>query len=172
MASDPHQPLKARHYRLTRADALAYEQLPGEISARAKFALIIWLALPGVVSGLLADEVSATAWWVSLAAMIVVALVVAIVVSKMIDGRRAAKHPIPVGEVTLEQRGDHLAEFADGRGRFVAMEMIGKVIVTPDHVFVCEERFPVIVPRAAFEDEQDMRLFAGWLDETSSQAQP
>lgn len=172
MASDPHQPLKTRYYRLTRADALAYEQLPGEISGRAKFALIIWLAVPGAVAGLLADEVSATVWWTSLAAMIVVALAVAIVVSKAIDRWRAARHPVPDGEVTLEEWGDHLAEFADGRGRFVPMEMIGKVIVTPEHVFVCEERFPVIVPRAAFEDERDMRLFAGWLDETSSQAQP
>ena len=172
MSSDPHQPLKVRRYRLARADALAYERLPGELSGRAKFALIIWLALPGAVSGLLADEVSVRIWWLSLVAMVVFALGVAMVVSRMIATGRAARHPIPDGEVTLEQWGDHLAEFADGRARFVAMEAIGRVIDTPEHIFVCAERFPIIVPRAAFEDERDMRLFAGWLDEESSNAQP
>lgn len=172
MASDPHQPLKVRHYRLARADALAYERLPGELSARGKFAWIVWLALPGAISGLLADEVSAGVWWLILVAMVVFALGVAMVVSKVIVSRRAARHPIPDGKVTLEQWGDHLAEFADGRARIVAMEMIGRVIDTPDHVFVCADRFPIIVPRAAFEDERDMRLFAGWLDEESSNAQP
>ncbi|MBZ9678063.1 hypothetical protein [Mesorhizobium sp. ES1-1] len=172
MASDPHQPLKVRRYRLARADALAYERLPGELSAQAKFALIVWLALPGAVSGFLAGEVSAWAWWLSLVAMVVFAPGVAMIVSKLIVSRRAARHPIPEDEVTLEQWGDHLAEFADGRARFVAMETIGRVIDTPNHVFVCAERYPIIVPRAAFEDERDMRLFAGWLDEESSNAQP
>jgi hypothetical protein len=172
MGSDPHQPLRTRRYKLTRADALAYERLPGEISGRGKFALLLWLALPALIAGILSDEVSATVWWTVSATAMVLALGSAVIVSRMIGQRRAAMHPVPVGEVRLEQWTGHLAEFADGRARLASMTTIGKVITTPEHVFVCAGRFPMIVPRAAFDDERDMLEFADWLDEESSKAQP
>jgi hypothetical protein len=116
--------------------------------------------------------VSAKVWWAVSAATMVLALATACFVSKKIEQRRAASHSIPAGEVTLEQWTGHLAEFADGGARFASMKTIGKVITTPDHVFVCEGRFPMIIPRAAFDNERDMLAFAEWVDEESSKAQP
>lgn len=172
MVADPHRPLRERRYRLARSDALAFEFLPGGMDFRSKFAMTAIIAVAGFSIGLIPEEWNPVLWWGVALAIMAAGGIGALVWMNLNLRRRASRHPIAGGEVILEEWSDHLAERADGRTRNVSVETIAKVIRTPFHVFVCEGSHPLIVPRSAFEDEDEMRVFAETVDEASQRAQP
>ena len=61
MARDVHRPLAVYRYRLTAADALACERLPGEWTGWQKAAFILPLMAIGALAGFIHDWTGL--WW-------------------------------------------------------------------------------------------------------------
>ncbi|MDI6025576.1 hypothetical protein QBK99_05080 [Corticibacterium sp. UT-5YL-CI-8] len=172
MVDEPHKPIRTLSFRLTRADFLAYEMLPRELSGKMKLALMVIVGCGGIMIGLLPDTISTGAWYASAAVILMIAGAAAVAFTNWVPRRRASKHAVPQGEVVLEEWGDHLSQIADGRHRNIAMETIAQVLVFGERVFIRVGMEPVIVPLSAFEDENDMKAFAAAVDEASDAAQP
>lgn len=160
----PLQPLARLHYRLTPADALAWEAIPREWSRRKLWLVLAGFGALGAVYGLLEDSLALH----SLAARLPVILGLAalgwlalVAIGTLATRRRARRRlPVPV-EAVLEIWPDHLAEWRDGRPAplIVAPETIRQVVATPGHVFLDVPPGLLILPAAAFP-EGDHRAFA------------
>ena len=86
--------------------------------------------------------------------------------------RQAAAIPLPDGVVELEEWGDRLVERSAGSVRFVPFAPIAPVLRTDGHIFIREGAIPLIVPKTAFANADDMRIFAEGIDNASARAQP
>mgnify|MGYP000583818177 CR=1 FL=1 len=169
--NDPHRPIRTLAYRLTFADALAYEQLPRKLTGFRKFAVIVWLALAGVGLALLPESVAGAEhslrWWIAGFALLAVQFIL-LVVAYNIRMRRRARKRIPAAcDVELAEWGDHLHERRGGRDVFVSPETIARVIRTERHVFIDAPDDVLIVPASAFETENEMAAFAETWEEAS-----
>jgi hypothetical protein len=143
MNEAPHSPIRTLSYSLTRADALAYKLLKHEL----------------------------TGWTI---AVLVMGLfgVLAIVWTNVSVRRQAAAIPLPEGVVELEEWSDRLIERSAVGVRSVAFEQIAQVIRTDGYIFIREGAAPLIIPKTAFNDAEDMRVFAEGIDKASDRAQP
>lgn len=171
MVEDVHRPLAVYRYRLTMVDALAYERLPGEWSGWRKAALVLPLMAIGAFAGLIEDW-SALLWWSSLAALLVLWAIVALIVSNWRIRRRARTRAAREGQTEVEEWTDHLAIRSQAGTIHLAYEMIGKVIVTDTHVFVLYRGGAVILPLRAFDGPEAMRIFGEAVDRRSAEAVP
>jgi hypothetical protein len=167
----PHGPVAIYRYRLSRADALAYFELSRELTGWEKFQYVIAIFAAGMLIGVLPTDWTPLAWWSAAAGIVFLTIVLALGWMNFRIRRQAAALSLPVGDVTLEEWGDHLSERAASGDRFIAYEMIGQVIETPGRVFVRVDDTPLIVPAAAFADLADMTAFARRIDELSSRSQ-
>jgi hypothetical protein len=172
MNEAPHTPIRTLSYSLTRADALAYKLLKHELTGWEKFRLLVFVGCGGLIVGMMPDDLSPAIWWTI--AVVVMGLfgVLAVVWTNVSVRRQAAAIPLPEGVVELEEWGDHLVEKSAKGVRHVACETIAQVIRTDGHIFIREGAVPLIVPKTAFEDAEDMRIFAEGIDTASDRAQP
>ena len=162
---DPHQPIRILTYRLTFADALAFEQLQQrDLTGFRKFAVIVWLALAGVVLALLPESVAGAErslrWWLAGFALLAVQFVLLVGFYNFRMRRRARKRIPAACDVELGEWGDHLHERRGGRDVFVTPETIARVTRTDRHVFIDAPDDLLIVPASAFETENEMAAFA------------
>lgn len=72
-STDAAPPLRRLRGRLTRADALAWESLPRELTGVRKFAFIAFVAAGGLWVGLAAEALGLDAAWLRLALILVAA---------------------------------------------------------------------------------------------------
>ena len=172
MDEAPHIPIRTLSYSLTRADALAYKLLKHELTGWEKFRLLVFVGCGGLIVGLMPDDLSPAVWWTVAVLMLGLFGVLAIVWTNIVVRRQAAAIPLPDGVVELEEWGDRLVERSAGSVRFVAFETIAQVIRTDGHIFIREGAVPLIVPKTAFANADDMRIFAEGIDNASERAQP
>jgi hypothetical protein len=172
MNEAPHSPIRTLSYSLTRADALAYKLLKHELTGWEKFRLLVFVGCGGLIVGLMPDDLSPAVWWTI--AVLVMGLfgVLAIVWTNVSVRRQAAAIPLPEGVVELEEWSDRLIERSAVGVRSVAFEQIAQVIRTDGHIFIREGAAPLIIPKTAFNDAEDMRVFAEGIDKASDRAQP
>lgn len=161
---DPHKPIRTLTYRLTFADALAYEQVPRDLTGLRKFAVIFWLALAGVVLALLPESVTGSEhglrWWLVAFALLAVQFALLVAFYNLRMRRRARKRVSSPCDVELDEWGDHLHERRGGHDVFVPPETIARVIRTDRHVFIDAPDDVLIVPASAFETQNEMAAFA------------
>lgn len=172
MNEAPHIPIRTLSYSLTRADALAYKLLKHELTGREKFRLLVFIGCGGLIVGVVPDDLPPVAWWTIVVAVMGLFSVLAIVWTNVSVRRQAAAIPLPSGTLELEEWGDHLAERSAEGVRIVAFETIAQVIRTDRHIFIREGAVPLIIPKTAFENADDMRVFAEGIDKASDRAQP
>jgi hypothetical protein len=172
MNEAPNSPIRTLSYSLTRADALAYKLLKHELTGWEKFRLLVFVGCGGLIVGLMPDNLSPAVWWTIAAGVLGLFGVLAIVWTNVSVRRQAAAIPMPEGAVELEEWGDHLAEKSAKGVRSVAFERIAQVIRTDAHIFIREGAAPLIIPKTAFNDDEDMRVFAEAIDKASDRAQP
>lgn len=167
-----HNPIRTLSYTLTRADALAYKLLKHELTGWEKFRLLVFVGCGGLIVGLMPDDLSPAIWWTI--AVVVMGLfgVLAIVWTNVSVRRQAAAIPLPEGVVELEEWGDHLVEKSAEGTRLLAFGTIAQVIHTGGHIFIREGAVPLIIPKTAFNDAEDMRVFAEGIDTASGWTQP
>jgi hypothetical protein len=172
MNEAPHSPIRTLSYSLTRADALAYKLLKHELTGWEKFRLLVFVGCGGLIVGLMPDDLSPAVWWTI--AVLVMGLfgVLAIVWTNVSVRRQAAAIPLPEGVVELEEWSDRLIERSAVGVRSVAFEQIAQVIRTDGYIFIREGAAPLIIPKTAFNDAEDMRVFAEGIDKASDRAQP
>lgn len=172
----PGLPLALLHYRLTPADALAWEMLPTEARGWVKLALFApWIMLGlgwGAIDGhdlpfwqhaALASAPALAVWALSQALM-----------ARGRQRRALARIPAPL-DMVCEVWGDHLSAHAVGHPQaalILAPETIRQVVLTPDRLFLDAASSLLILPRAAFAGAEDMAAFAAHWDSLSQQAQP
>lgn len=171
MADDIHRPLTVYRYRLTTADALAYERLPGEWTVWQKAAFILTLMAIGALAGLLEDW-SGIWWWGAVGGLLLLWAVVGLFIFNWRLHRRAKARAAREGQTEVEEWGDHLTIRSQSGDTHLTNETIGKVIVGDHHVFVLYKGGAVILPQRAFESPQAMRIFGEAIDKRSMDAVP
>lgn len=164
-----HQPLNILRYRLSLVDALAYERLPGEWSGRRKIAALAPLIAIGAFSGLIEDWPRLW-WWLSVGGLVLLWAIAGLFLHNWQMHRRARALAARLGQVEIEEWGDHLVIRLQSGTRHLAYEQIGKVTSTDSHVFILFHGGPAIVPLRAFDDDAEMRAFAEALDRRSEDA--
>lgn len=169
MADDVHHPLALYRFRLTTADALAYERLPGEWTGLQKAAFILPLMAIGALAGLLEDW-SGIWWWAAVGGLLLLWAVIGLFVFNWRIHRRARTRAASEGQTEVEEWGDHLAVRSQAGERHLADETIGNVIVGEHHVFVLYHGGALILPQRAFESPQAMRIFGEAIDKRSMDA--
>lgn len=169
--NDPQQPIRILAYRLTPADAVAFEALPRPLGGVTKFVAIVWLALAGAVLALLPESVAgrehSLRWWLVGLVLLAIQFALLVLVHNLRIRRRARRRIPAACDVELAEWGDHLHEKRSGSDVFVSPETIAKVIRTDRHVFIDAPDDVLIIPAAAFETVNDMAAFADGWDEAS-----
>ncbi|WP_323042807.1 hypothetical protein [Gemmobacter sp.] len=166
-------PQQVLHYRLTPADALAWERRPMELTGWRKLGFFApWVVLGmgwGVAEplpGLLARSAVAGG------AAIAVWLAVRLIVARARRRRALARVPAPL-DMMCEVWGDHLeARPVTGAQppTTIAPEAIRQVLATPDRLFLDAAPALLILPRTAFATPEDMAAFAAHWDALSCAA--
>jgi hypothetical protein len=169
MVEDVHRPLAVFSFRLTTADALAYEHLPGEWTGWQKIALLLPLMAIGALAGFL-DDWAAPWWWGAVGGLLLLWAVVGFAVFNWRMNRRARAKALREGQTVVEEWGDHLVVRSQAGTMNLANETIGKVIVGDHHVFVLYHGGAVILPQRAFASPQDMRVFGEVIDRRSMES--
>lgn len=171
MMEDIHRPLAVYRYRMTVADALAYERLPGEWTGWQKAAMLLPVMAIGALAGFLEDELGVW-WWAAVAGLLLIWAAIGLAVHNCRIHRRARRRAAREGEVEVEEWGGHLAIRSAAGEVYVADETIGKVLVGDGHVFVLYGGGPLIVPLRAFQERALMQAFGAALDRRSEAAAP
>lgn len=163
-------PIRTLAYTVSRADALAFAVLRHELTGWDKLRLLILISLAGLLAGFVPHDIGPMLWWSAIVAILGGAGVAAIVWTNFDVRRKAASLPIVEGRATLDQWEDHLLEHRAFGTRRVDMDMIAQVVCTDRHVFIREGALPVIIPLAAFRDQEDMQDFAADIDDRSERS--
>jgi hypothetical protein len=171
VVDDVHRPLAVYRFRLTTADALTYERLPGEWTGWQKAAFILPLLAIGALAGFLEDWVGIW-WWGAVGGLLLVWAVVGLFIFNWRIHRRAKVRAAAEGQTEVEEWGDHLTIRSQAGETHIANEVIGKVIVSDHHVFVLYPGGALILPQRAFESPQAMRIFGEAIDRRSMDAAP
>lgn len=160
--SDSRQkdPVRTLQYRLTRQDAVAYSILRHQLTRGEKFKVILLVGGAGVIATSLPQHWPALWWWASVAGIMICASFLALAWTNLYARRGGASLQVPNGPVTLEEWDDRLVERSEKSERTVPLDKISEVIATPQRLFLCIGKIPVIVPRAAFSDVNEMAAFA------------
>lgn len=171
---DPHEPhlcqpaLRTLTFTLTRADALAYETLPREITGWRRILLFVWIGLAGAaVAQLPADWVGEEGGWRFWAFMLTGSLIqyalATLAMSVQAHWRAVRRLPRP-SHVEVLDHVDHFEWREGGNTIFVAPETMSAVATTPTHTFVEADRHLLILPLRAFSDKNEMVAFTGELE--------
>jgi hypothetical protein len=173
-ASSVPEPLQHLSFTLTRADALAYEQLHRELRGWRLVLWYIWIGLAGAVVAMLPEdwvgEEGGWRFWGIAAACGLVQYGLAVLAMSLCRYWRAARRlPHPVA-VEMRDEGDHLEWREAGVPVLVAPETISTVIVTAAHAFICIGSQVLILPARAFENRLDMAAFAEDLERRGGDA--
>ncbi len=171
MVEDVHRPLAVFSYRLTAADALAYERLSREWTGWQKVGLILPLMAIGALAGFLEDW-AGWWWWGTVVGLLLLWGVGGLVILNWRIHRRARARALREGQTVVEEWGDHLAIRSQAGTMNLANEMIGKVIVGDHHVFVLYRGGALILPQRAFASPDDMRIFGEAIDRRSMESAP
>ena len=171
MAEDVHRPLAVYRFRLTTADALTYERLPGEWTGWQKAGLIVPLMAIGALAGFL-EDLSGIWWWVAVGALLLLWAVIGLFAFNWRIHRRAKARATREGQTEVEEWGDHLAIRSQAGTMNLTYEAIGKVIVGEHHVFVLYRGGALVLPQRAFESPQAMSVFGEAIDKRSMDASP
>lgn len=172
----PGDPLRRLHYRLTPADALAWEALPAEARGWSKLALFApWVAAGlgwGITDGAELDLALRLAM-VTGAALAVWVLTQALLArGRLLRARARIAAPV---EMVCAVWGDRLAAFAvaapDAR-TVITPDRIRQVVTTGARLFLDCPDCLLILPLQAFDDAADMARFAARWDGLSRRAQP
>ena len=169
MAED--RPLAVYRFRLTTADALAYERLPGEWTGWQKAALIVPLMAIGAVAGFLEDW-SGIWWWVAVGGLLLLWGVIGLFAFNWRIHRRAKARAAREGLTEVKEWGDHLAIRSQAGTMDLTYAAIGKVIVGDGHTFILYRGGALILPQRAFDSPQAMRIFGEAIDKRSMDAAP
>lgn len=163
-------PLQVLHYRLTPADALAWERLPREVQGWRKLGFFApWMVLgmawalseplPGLLArGALAGGAGIAAW-----------LVTSGMVART-QRRRARQRISAPTDMRCTIWADRLEIGASTAGETPAIltpDSIRQVIPTPERLFIDAVPALLILPRAAFDDAAQMAAFAAHWDQLS-----
>ena len=170
MSDRAQVPIRTLAYTVSRADALAFAVLRHELTGWDKLRLLLLISAAGLLAGIIPQDIGPVLWWTSIVAILVVAGVAAVVWTNLDVRRKAATLPIVEGHATLDQWEDRLTEHRLSGTRQVDIDRITQVVCTDRHVFIREGALPVIIPLAAFRDQEDMQDFAADIDERSRQA--
>lgn len=167
---------RALDFTLGRADALAWEVLPSEMTGWRKALFLVFLAAGGLWLVLLPEdwEIDAHDWRILVATTAGICLqwAIATLAMTLAAHRRAARRlPGPVA-VRVEDHGDRLIvhERAEGRPErraAVAVAAIRNIVLGERHLFVEAPPEVLILPLAAFDDREDMALTADLWDTRS-----
>jgi len=169
MAED--RPLAVHRFRLTTADALAYERLPGEWTGWQKAIFILPLMAIGALAGFLEDW-SVLRWWVAVGGLLLLWAAIGLFIFNWRIHRRAKARAVREVQTEVEEWRDHLAIRSQAGTMNLTYEAIGKVIVGEHHVFVLYRGGVLILPQRAFESPQAMRIFGEAIDKRSMDAVP
>ena len=164
------------HFRLTPADALAWEMLPAEARGWLKAALFApWIML-GLGWGV--TEGNGLALWLRLALAAAPALAVwalsQALISRARQRRAIARIPAPL-EMVCTSGARQLVAHPDDQPQTaltVTPETLRQVVLTPTHLFLDADPALLILPRAAFAEAADMAALAAHWDSLSQQARP
>lgn len=143
-----------------------------ELTGFEKFRFLVWVVLAGMLVGLLPDAWPAYLWWIAASGIVAANAGLAILSANLAIRRAVVRFALPENPVVLEEWQDRLLENSGSGSRSVGYDEIAQVIETEDHVFLRIREIPLIVPRGAFADPEDMAAFARRVDEKSMKAQP
>jgi hypothetical protein len=147
-------------YTLTRQDALAYENLRGEMPGPQRVLYFLWLGLAGLLLAALPEEIAGTTW--STRFFIVGTVLIGVqyllfLGARALLRRNRARHRYPQpATAELERADDHFVVTENGKQRIVRFEDIGMLLPTAKHLFMAVGHDLVIVPMVAFSDASGM----------------
>lgn len=169
MPETAQRPYRTYAYDLTSADALAWRRLRNDWSAGELAFGFVLIALIGAALAFLPEPLVGSPYGPRFIAVLAVAFAFGYGLFRLVidlNDRRLARRDIPLArQVILEDWVDHLDERWEGGRRSVALEMMGPVLETPDHVFVQGPSAVIIMPAAAFGSPAEKKAFAANLEE-------
>jgi hypothetical protein len=155
-------------YTLTRQDALAYENLRGEMPGPQRVLYFLWLGLAGLLLAALPEDIAGTTWsarFFIAGTVLIGAQYLLFLGARALLRRNRARHRYPQPTtVKLERADDHFIVTENGKQRIVRFEAIGMLLPTASHLFIAVERDLVIVPMAAFSDASGMTEMVNAVD--------
>ena len=173
LAIAPAAPSRAWAYRLTSADALAWEMLPRELTGWRWPAFVVFLASAGAWSAALAEYfgVNDDGWGLlvmMLAAGALHWLIATIFMNWRMRVRARRRIPAPL-DVEVEDHVDHVLIRTTPIGgatttRVVSFDLVRECFVDAGRLFLHDVSDVLIMPLAVFEDEADMRATAATWD--------
>lgn len=171
MPETAQRPCHTYTYDLTSADALAWHRLRNDWSAgELAFGFVLTVVI-GATLAFLPEPLVGSPYEPRFIAALAVTFALGYGFFRLaidLNDRRLARRDIPAPrQVILEDWVDHLDERWEGGRRSVALEMMGPVLETPDHVFVQGPSAVIIIPAAAFGSPAEKQAFAANLEETA-----
>lgn len=155
-------------YTLTQQDALAYENLRGELPGPQRVLYFLWLGLAGLLLAALPEDIAGPTW--STRFFIVGTVLIGLqyllfLGARALLRRNRARHRYPQpATVTLERAADHFVITENGKPRMVRFEDIGMLLPTASHLFMAVGDDLVIVPMAAFSNAGGMTEMVNSID--------
>ncbi|HVX35683.1 MAG TPA: YcxB family protein [Hyphomicrobium sp.] len=171
-------PLKLS-FRMTRADIAAYERLPREFSRAGVLAFFSVFFLTGMALGAFEDQLGGFVPAVLLKYqhilfVLAAALIAYGVVTLALTLRtnwRIARATLPAHETEVDVSEAGLRITDGGSAQDLGWNLVGKVIETVDHVFLCfTPRTALILPLRAFASIEAKRDFADLSEDLSRAA--
>ncbi len=164
----PGEPLHTTTYRLTTADALAYEHAAQRLRPLGLVLFILWLAALGAAVLLVPitwrGPPDSPGFWALAAIFAAIAYVLAMIRLSFRAWRRARKRLRRPMEVTLDEWPDRFAISGHGIPHNFDHSTIESRILTRTHLFLRIADDVVIVPRQAFPEEGTFEALLQRLD--------
>jgi hypothetical protein len=155
-------------YTLTQQDALAYENLRGELPGPQRVLYFLWLGLAGLLLAALPQDIAGTTWsarfFIAGTVLIGVQYLLFLGARALLRRNRARyRYPQPA-TVKLERADDHFIVTENGKQKLVRFEDIGMLLPTANHLFMAVGHDLVIVPMGAFGDAGGMTEMVNAVD--------
>jgi hypothetical protein len=174
MNQDKQKPYQTYHYQLTSNDMLAWRTLRNDWSTGEKIFGITLVIICSFILALLPEPWVGAPYDMRFLLLFGATIILTYAIFRLCiayNDRRLSRCDIPAPrQMILEDWVDHLDERWEGGRRSLALEMIGKVVETPSHVFVQSHGPVIIVPAAAFASANEKYAFAANLEQQSKEA--
>jgi len=151
------EPLRTTTYTLTRADALAYAQASARFSPFGVLALVLWLGFCGSLAFVLprdwAGPLLGWSFSVLVSLLLAIGYVLALTViafRQWLAAGQRLRHP---QELTVTEWPDRLEIVGGGLPRDLPLLDIRESIPTRTHLFLVSDNGVLILPAAAFAEE-------------------